>query len=141
MVSNRNLYLKLLAWFITGLAIGYLYPPAGSAKAVTAGDTAAAELCRAELADDGRKAFQKRYGERKPIKTCVARNRGTARRAVGSAHAACAFELADWGADDFIGVYAISEDSVDQAYAECVDETTLELLGSPYEEADEDTSF
>jgi hypothetical protein len=100
----------------------------------------AAQQCGQERADVGRKAFHKKYGRKRAMRTCVRRNRARVAAAAGTAVQDCQAELSDLGDTDFIDEYAdLGLDSVDTAMDECIAEDVDELL-NPDDYVDDDGS-
>jgi hypothetical protein len=90
-----------------------------------------AQYCGQERATLGKKAFKKRYGAKRTMRTCVKRNRKFVVSAIRVANEDCQDELAMIGSLDFIDEYGEDPtDSVDNAMTECVAEE-IDLILSP----------
>jgi hypothetical protein len=90
-----------------------------------------------ERSDSGKRAFQKKYGRKHTMRTCIKRTRPRVASAVDPAGQQCQAELAQEGVADFLDDYLDEVGSVDEAMAECVAETVDELL-NPDDYADDD---
>jgi hypothetical protein len=99
--------------------------PAGSAASGGGQVTSlTAQKCAKERAAIGKKAFRKRYGAKHPMRACSKKAKGEVAAAVGTANSDCQDELAEIGLADFIDEFGADEtDTLDNAMAECVDES------------------
>jgi hypothetical protein len=98
----------------------------------------AAQQCAQERATVGKKAFRKRYGQKRTMRSCVRRNRARVAAVVGTAAEDCQAELSGLGETDFIDEYAdLGLDSVDTAMNECIAEGVDQLL-NPDDYVDDD---
>jgi hypothetical protein len=87
---------------LTCLAVALpLTVPATSGAAGGLAGQLAAGACKAEKAKLGKKGFAKRYGAKKPMKTCVKKARAEANKAVSEATDECLFELQEYGDEEF----------------------------------------
>lgn len=126
---------------IGGIAVVALIALPASATAGQGGQVSslAAQQCAQERATIGKKAFQKRYGAKKTMRTCVKRARPQVAAAVGTAAADCQDELAQIGSVDFIDEYGDDPtDSLDNSMDECVGEGVDAIL-NPDEVGDDTT--
>jgi hypothetical protein len=97
------------------------------------------QQCAQERADIGRKAFHKRYGQKRTMRACARRYRGRVASALATAKQDCQAELSDIGEADFIDEYGDEPtDSVDYAMSECVAEDVDEIL-NPEDYVDDGT--
>lgn len=107
------------------------FPTGAAARQGSQVDGLSAQYCAKERTTLGKKAFQKRYGARRTMPTCVRRNRKFVFSAIRVANEDCQDELAMIGSADFIGEYGEDPtDSVDSAMQECVAEE-LDLILNP----------
>lgn len=99
--------------------------PAGSAASGGGQVTSlTAQKCAKERAAIGKKAFRKRYGAKHPMRACSKKATGEVAAAVGTANSDCQDELAEIGLADFIDEFGADDtDTLDNAMAECVDES------------------
>jgi hypothetical protein len=99
-----------------------------------------AQQCGQERADIGKKAFRKRYGQKRTMRACAKRHRGQVATALSTAAQDCQAELSELGVADFIDEHGDEPtDSVDYAMAECVAEDVDETLNpEDYVDDDED---
>jgi len=89
----------------------------------------AAQQCAQERAIIGKKAFRKKYGAKKAMKSCVKRIRPQVAAALPVANDDCQAELAAIGIDDFIFDYGEDETStLADAISECVVEDVAGIL-------------
>ena len=87
----------------------------------------------------GKRAFRKRYGQKRTMRACAKRHREQVASAVGTATQDCQAELSEVGAADFIDEYGDElTDSVDYAMSECVAEDVDEIL-NPEDYVDDGT--
>jgi hypothetical protein len=122
------------------LAVAALALPA-SAAAGQGGQVSSltAQQCAQERADIGKKAFRKRYGQKRTMRACTKLHRGQVAEALGTATQECQDELSDVGATDFIDEWGDEPtDSVDYAMSECVAESVDEIL-NPDDYVDDET--
>jgi hypothetical protein len=121
------------------LVASVLALPAGAAAAQGGQvPSLVAQQCAQERAAVGRKAFRKRYGQKRTMRSCVRRNRARVAAVVGTAAEDCQAELSDLGETDFIDEYAdLGLDSVDTAMNECIAEDVDQLL-NPDDYVDDD---
>jgi transposase len=108
-----------------------------SAQAAASVDRAAAATCAKERKAIGRKAFTKKYGERRSMQNCIQRTRGRVRAAQTQAEQECAEELAEVGFADFAEDYGSDETGSD-AMANCIADTTALILDPPDDSDDPD---
>jgi hypothetical protein len=97
----------------------------------------AAQQCVQERADIGKKAFRKKYGDKRAMRTCSRRIAPQVASAVGTANSDCQDELAQDGVADFIDSYG--DDAlapVDAAMQECVAED-VDLILNPDDYVDD----
>jgi hypothetical protein len=99
-------------------------------------DKLAASTCAKERKAIGRKAFSKKYGERRSMQTCIRRTRGKVRGAQRQAAQDCAEELAELGPAEFAEDYGSDETGTD-AMANCIAETIEWLLEPEDDSGDE----
>jgi hypothetical protein len=113
--------------------------PAGAAAAPGGQvSSLAAQQCSQERANIGKKAFRKRYGRKGAMRACTRRHRGQVAAAVGPAAKDCQGDLADFGAADFIDIYADEPtDSLDYAMSECIAEGVNDLLNPDDDSSDD----
>jgi hypothetical protein len=112
--------------------------PAGAAAAGGGQvQSLAAQQCRQERSDSGKRAFQKRYGRKHAMRTCIKRTRPRVAAAVDPAGQQCQAELTQDGVTEFLDDYLDDVGSVHEAMAECVAEAVDELL-NPDEYVDDD---
>ncbi|MBM3667460.1 MAG: hypothetical protein FJW90_08290 [Actinobacteria bacterium] len=81
--------------------LGALATPAPSSAAGGLVGKLAAGACSAEKAKIGKRAFAKRYGAKRPTRTCIKRTKAAARRAVAAATDECLVELEEYGEEEF----------------------------------------
>ncbi len=105
---------------VTCLAVLATSAPAPAATSV---DKMAAATCAKERKAIGRKAFTKKYGERRSVQSCIRRSRVKVRAAQQQAEQECADELAESGLEQFAEDYGSDETGSD-AMANCVADTT-----------------
>jgi transposase len=108
-----------------------------SAQAATSVDKAAAATCAKERKAIGRKAFTKKYGERRSMQKCIHRTRGRVWAAQRQAEQECAEELAEVGFADFAEDYGSDETGSD-AMANCIADATDFILDPGDDSGDED---
>lgn len=124
-----------------GIAVVALIALPASATAGQGGQVSslAAQQCAQQRATIGKKAFHKKYGAKKTMRTCVKRARPQVAAAVGTAAADCQDELAQIGSVDFIDEYGDDPtDSLDNSMDECVGEGVDTIL-NPDDEGDDTT--
>lgn len=96
-----------------------------------------AAYCKAQKKKLGKKGFAKRFGKKKPMKTCVKKSRRVIEAAYRQAEEQCDWELAEFGEEEFLYEW--------ENYNECVewyaDEYMFPSLPSddPLDEDEEDT--
>jgi hypothetical protein len=120
--------------------VALLVLPSGAAAKGRGGpiDKTAAQQCAQERHAIGRRAFDRKYGTRHQMRSCVRRNRGRVRSAVDSASTDCQTELSQLGLAGFVDEYADEPtDPVSVAYDECVTEAVSEIL-DPIDGSDDD---
>jgi len=77
----------------------------------------------------GKKAFRKKYGAKKTMKSCLKRTRPQVAGALPTASSDCQAELAQFGEVEFIDTYGEDPtDSLDSAMQECISEDVDEIL-------------
>jgi hypothetical protein len=109
---------------IGGILIACLLALPASAAAGQGGQISAlaAQQCSQERAEIGKRAFRKRYGAKRAMRSCVKRHRGQVAAAVSSAGQECQAELAELGVAGFVEEWGDEPtDSLDYAMAECID--------------------
>lgn len=110
--------------------------PAGQGGQVS---SLAAQQCAQERAEIGKKAFHKRYGQKRTMRACARRYRGRVAAALATATQDCQAELSEIGDADFIDEYGDEPtDSVEYAMSECVAEDVDEIL-NPEDYVDDET--
>jgi len=97
----------------------------------------ATQQCKQERSGFGKRAFQKKYGRKHPMRTCIKRTRQRVASVVEPAAQQCRAELTQEDVNDFLDDYLDEDGSVDEAMAECVAETVDELL-NPGDYVDDD---
>jgi hypothetical protein len=103
-------------------------------------DKAAAQQCVQERNAIGRRAFDRKYGTKRQIRSCVRRNRSRVRSALQAADSSCQQELSQMGVAWFIDEYGDEPtDPVSVALDECVAEGIDEIL-NPDDGSDDDGS-
>jgi hypothetical protein len=111
-------------------------PAAGQGGGVS---SLARQQCARERADVGRRAFRKRYGQKRAMRVCAKRHRGRAAAALATATEDCQADLETFGTADFIDLYGDEPaDSLDYAMSECLAEGVDEIL-NPEDSLDDDT--
>jgi hypothetical protein len=115
--------------------------PAGAAA--TGGgqvQSLAAQQCKQERSDVGKRAFRKKYGAKHTMRTCIKRTRPQVASTLPAASASCQQELTDSGLTEFLDDY-LDDDvgTIDDAMAECVAETVDEILNPDDSAADDGT--
>jgi hypothetical protein len=116
---------------IGGIAAAALIALPASAAANQTGqvDGLAAQQCAQEKADIGKRAFRKKYGDKRTMRACARRTRSQVVAATGTANTDCQDELDQNGPAEFIGDYGDDEtSSIDAAMAECVAEDVDQIL-------------
>ena len=116
--------------FVAAITAGLLLLPAGAA-AGQGGQVSslAAQQCAQERATIGKKAFRKKYGAKRTMKSCVKHTRSQVVAALPSANSDCQAELAEIGTDEFIFDYGEDEtSSLADAMSECVAEDVDGIL-------------
>jgi len=89
----------------------------------------AARQCAQERAEFGKKAFLKRYGQKRAMRNCLKRTQGQVATALPPASTDCQDELADETVAAFIDDYGDDvTSSLDQAMQDCVAEGVDALL-------------
>ena len=87
-----------------------------------------------------KKAFRKKYGAKRTMKSCMKRIRPQVAAALPSANDDCQSELAQVGTAEFIDEYGEDEtSSLDDAMSECVAEDVDGIL-NPDDGTDDDTT-
>jgi hypothetical protein len=98
----------------------------------------AAQQCKQERAEIGKKAFRKRYGARHGMRSCTKRTRPQVTAALGTANSDCQAELAQIGLTQFILEYGEDlTDSLDSVMAECIAEDVDGIL-NPGDDGDDE---
>jgi hypothetical protein len=123
---------------IGGIAAAALIALPATAAAASGGQVAslAAQQCSRERAVLGRKAFRKRYGSRRAMRSCLKRTRPQVASALDTANADCQEELALIGPVEFVDEFGLDPSAtVDDAMAECIAENL-----HPYDYGDDDIS-
>jgi hypothetical protein len=108
-----------------------------SAQAATSVDKLAASTCAKERKAIGRKAFTKKYGERRSMQHCIRRTRARVRAAQQQAEQECADELAEEGFSQFAEDYGSDETGSD-AMANCIADVTAFNLDPTVDSGDEE---
>jgi hypothetical protein len=114
-----------------GIFVAALVAAPASAAAAPGGQVSslATQQCAQERAAIGKKAFHKRYGQKRTMRACVRRYRGRVASALAAATQDCQAELSDIGDADFIDEYGDEPtDSVEYAMSRCVAEDVDEIL-------------
>jgi hypothetical protein len=115
--------------FVAAITAGLLLLPAGAAGQGGPVNSLAAQQCAQERATIGKKAFRKKYGAKKTMKSCMKRTRPQVAAVLPSANTDCQAELAEIGADEFIFEYGEDETStLDDAMTECIAEDVDAIL-------------
>ena len=78
-----------------------LVAPATSGAAGSFANQLAADACKAEKSKLGKRGFAKRYGAKKPMKTCLRKAKAEANKAVSEATDECLSELQEYGDEEF----------------------------------------
>jgi hypothetical protein len=112
-----------------------LLATSASAPAAASVDRLAASTCAKERKANGRKAFTKKYGERRSMQTCIRRSRAKVGSAQRQAEQECADELAEVGFAEFAEDYGSDETGSD-AMANCIADT-IDFILDPSDDADE----
>jgi hypothetical protein len=98
----------------------------------------AAQQCKQERAEIGKKAFRKRYGARHGMRTCGKRMRPQVTAALSTAGSDCQAELAQIGLTQFILEYGEDlTDTLDSVMAECIAEDADGILNPGDDEDDQ----
>lgn len=121
---------------IAAICAAVLVTPAASAKAGEV-DKLAASTCADERKALGRKAFTKKYGERRTMHSCIRRSRVKVRNAQRQAERNCGYELMEVGLEVFIEDYG-SDDTGTDAMANCIADWLDYLLEPPGLEEEEE---
>jgi hypothetical protein len=122
-VRSRYAIGGIIAAALLALLVGAAAASGGQVAGLTA------QQCSQERAAIGKKAFRKRYGARRTMRSCVKRTRPQVVVAMGTAASACQDELDEGGTADFIDTYGDdATDSIDYAMSECVAEAVDEIL-------------
>jgi hypothetical protein len=126
--------------FVAAITAGLLLLPAGAGAQGGPVSGMAAQQCSQERATIGKKAFRKKYGAKKTMKSCMKRTRPQVAAALPSANGDCQAELAEIGTDEFIFEYGEDEtSSLADAMAECVAEDVDAIL-NPDTGSDDDST-
>ena len=124
---------------VAAIAAGLLLPAGAAASQSGPVNSLAAQQCAQERATMGKKAFRKRYGAKRTMKSCMKRTRPQVAAALPSANSDCQSELAEIGATEFIDEYGEDEtSSLDDAMTECVAED-VDVILNP-DDGDDDTA-
>ncbi len=116
---------------IGGIAAAALLAlPAGSAASLGGQvSSLTAQQCSQERAAIGKKAFRKRYGAKRTMRSCARRTKSQVATALNTANSDCQDELAQNGVAQFIDDYGEdTTDTVDDAMGECVAEDADQIL-------------
>jgi hypothetical protein len=115
---------------IGGILVAGLLELPASAAAGQGGQVSslAAQECARERAAIGKKAFRKRYGEKRAMRACAKRNRPRVASALNAATQDCQQQLAQEGSEQFILDYAFDEDTLENAMSECIADTVDQIL-------------
>jgi hypothetical protein len=122
------------------VAVVLLAMPCGVAAAQGGGQAAslAAQQCKQERAEIGKKAFRKRYGAKHGMRSCSKRMRPQVTAALSTAGSDCQAELAQIGLTQFILEYGEDlTDTLDVVMAECIAEDVDGILNPGDDEDDE----
>ena len=87
-----------------------------------------AQQCRQERANVGRKAFRKKYGAKRTMRSCAKRTMPAVASAIGTASSDCQDELAQVGPADFTDEYSDDPTDLSGAMDECVAEDVDQIL-------------
>ena len=125
--------------FVAAITAGLLLIPAGAVAAQGGPvNSLAGQQCAQERATMGKKAFRKKYGAKRTMKSCMKHTRPQVAAALPSANNDCQAELADIGTTEFIDEYGEDEtSSLDDAMTECVAED-VDVILNP-DEGDDST--
>ena len=124
-----------------GIFVAALVAAPASAAAGQGGQVSslATQQCSQERAQIGKRAFHKRYGQKRTMRACARRYRGRVASALAAATQDCQAELSDIGDADFIDAHGDEPtDSVEFAMSECVAEDVDEIL-NPEDYVDDET--
>jgi hypothetical protein len=124
-----------------GILVAALLALPASAAAGQGGQVSAlaAQECAQERADIGKRAFRKRYGAKRAMRSCVKRHRGQVAAAISSAGQDCQAELGELGVAGFVEEWGDEPtDSLDYAMAECIDIGVDQIL-NPEDWVDDDS--
>jgi hypothetical protein len=126
--------------FVAAITAGLLLIPAGAAAGQGGQvNSLAAQQCAQERATTGKKAFRKKYGAKRTMKSCMKRTRPQVAAALPSANGDCQSELAEIGTAEFIDEYGEDEtSSLDDAMTECVAED-VDVILNPDDGTDDTT--
>jgi hypothetical protein len=116
---------------IGGIAAAALIalPAGAAAKQGGQVESLAALQCNQERADIGKRAFRRKYGDKRTMRSCAKRTRPQVTAAMGIAAGDCQDELDESGNAEFIDDYGDDPtDSIDSAMDECVAEDVDMLL-------------
>lgn len=123
---------------ITALCLALLAQTGSApASATTSVTKQAAATCAKERKETGRKAFARKYGERRGMQTCIRRTRPKVLAAQRQAEQECQQELAELGIAEFAEDYG-SDESGSDAMANCVAETADFILDPSVDEDETD---
>jgi hypothetical protein len=125
---------------VAAITAGLLLIPAGAAAGQGGQvNSLAAQQCAQERATTGKKAFRKKYGAKRTMKSCMKRTRPEVAAALPSAHGDCQSELAQIGTTEFIDEYGEDEtSSLDDAMNECIAED-VDVILNPDDGTDDTT--
>ena len=104
--------LAILAAF-SALIAALLVPAGAGAADSSQVSKMTAAYCKAQKKKLGKKGFAKRYGKKKPMKTCIKKQRKVVENAYRRAEEQCDAELAEFGEEEFFWEW--------ESYEECVD--------------------
>ena len=127
--------MRLTLILISALCIALL-TTTGSAGASTSVSKLAAGTCAKERKAIGRKAFTKKYGEKRTMQTCIRRTRAKVTAAERQAAQECNEELAALGFAEFAEDYGSDETGSD-AMANCIAETVDFILDPGVDSGDD----
>ncbi len=96
-----------------GLIAALAVPASAGAVESRQVDKMTAVYCKAQKKKLGKKAFSKRYGKSKPMKSCIKKQRKAIEAAYRSADEQCQAELSEFGEVEFLEEW--------ESYDECVE--------------------
>src|SRR5829696_4952673 len=98
-MARRLTIFAALCALIAALAV-----PAGAGAADSSQvNKMTAAYCKAQKKKLGKKGFAKRYGKKKPMKSCARKARKVIENAYRDAEEQCEWEMTEFGAEEFLG--------------------------------------